>query len=72
MSKLDEKLKASVKPARSKTTEPAKAAATVKPASKPAAPPKAEKKPAPVPLKTVAATDPGTTSGLFPDRVWPD
>lgn len=58
MSKLEDKLSASIKPARSKTpSAPKPAPATKKPASDGVAP---------------ARPDPDTAHPLHPRRVWPD
>lgn len=68
MSKLDQKLKASIKPKHGKAAAPAKPAA----AAKPAPAPKAETKPTPAPAKAGTGKTAGNTSALFPERVWPD
>ncbi len=72
MSKLDEKLKASIKPTRGKAATPPKAVAAAKPAAKPAPAPKAEKESISAPAKASTARTAGNTSALFPERVWPD
>lgn len=74
MSRLDEKLLASIKATRGKPAvatkaAPAKVVAT-KPADKPAAPQKTEQKR--TPAKPGSAGIPGNTSTLFPERIWPD
>jgi hypothetical protein len=70
MSKLDEKLKASVKPTRGKTVTPAKASAA-RPTAKTAAKRNAGKKPS-APARETSAIDSVNSSSLFPERVWPD
>lgn len=72
MSKLDQKLKASIKPKHGNTAAPAKSAAAAKPAAKPAPAQTAEKKPAPAPAKASTGKTADNTSALFPERVWPD
>lgn len=85
MSKLDEKLRASIKATRGKPaiptkaaptkTTPAKAVATkpaAKPAAKPDAQPKAEEMPTQAPARASSATKVSKPSALFPERVWPD
>jgi hypothetical protein len=70
MSKLDEKLAASVKPARGKA-EPAKTPPKAA-AAKPAAASKPTMKSAP-PAKTGSSADLNSpASPLFPARIWPD
>lgn len=80
MSKLDEKLRASIKATRGKPAiptkaAPAKAVATkpvTKPAAKPDAQPNAEKMPTQAPARASSATKVSKPSALFPERVWPD
>lgn len=72
MSKLDQKLKASIKPKHGKTAAPSKAVAAAKPAAKPAPAPKAETKLTPAPAKASTGKTAVNTSALFPERVWPD
>jgi hypothetical protein len=69
MSRLDEKLKASVKPTRGKIVAPAKTIAS-KPA--PAKKPGADTKPAAAPARAGSNSAPANTSSLFPERIWPD
>jgi len=83
MSKLDEKLRASIKATRGKPAiptkatptraAPAKVAATkpaAKPAAKPDSPPKATRIQAPASSDSSAIPD--SASRLFPERIWPD
>lgn len=75
MSKLDEKLRASIKATRGKPAIPTKAVATkpvTKPAAKPDAQPKAERMPTQAPARASSATKVSKPSALFPERVWPD
>jgi hypothetical protein len=72
MSKLDEKLKASIKPKHGKTAAPIKGIAAAKPAAKPATAMKPEKKSMPAPAKASSAKPASKPSALFPERVWPD
>lgn len=69
MSKLDEKLKASVKPTRAKPAPAAKPVAAPKPSAAP--------KPAKLPVRPrsngVSGVDlNASTPPLFPERIWPD
>jgi len=88
MSKLDEKLRASIKATRGKPAVPTKAAPTraaptkaapakavaTKPAVKPAAKPDAQPKATrnQAPASSGSSAIPDSASRLFPERVWPD
>jgi hypothetical protein len=88
MSKLDEKLRASIKATRGKPAIPTKAvppraaptsaalaeAAAAKPAAKPAANPDSPAKTArnQEPASSGSTVIPDSASRLFPERIWPD